>query len=48
MAIITSRKKLNKDLYYMLKQYKVKVLPSINLDKLITRFCDELQLPSKL
>lgn len=48
MAIITSRKKLNIDLLSILNHFKFEVLPSINLEKLISRFCDELQLPSKL
>lgn len=48
MTIVTSRKKLNIDLLSVLKRFKVEILPNINLDKLITRFCSELQLPSKL
>lgn len=48
MAFITSRKSLNEDLVSLLHDLKIDKLPSINFKKVITRFCEELQLPSIL
>lgn len=46
MANHMSRKSLNLELYMLINSLGVNQLPDVDFNKIVIRFCDELQLPS--
>lgn len=48
MATNSSRTVLNQELTMILGHLKAEKLPNIDFKKLVSRFCDELQLPCNL